>query len=216
MKVCAVSPWETAPARDILCFLGEATAELVVLPGVSRNTPSPQDVQRAIRRGVAVFVQSGRKKQRRKLKGKLGAIPYLVTRNRVVRMPCQIFSECTPTAKQMDELVKAWPKRTFSIGSRQVTFAICGEINGFTGDHVKHRRVLPFDILANPTHTVMGRWQHLGPKLEALSKGKVAIHVANNDRNHGHLTTDVRIYINETLQGGTVQRGQLKCCECDI
>src|SRR5260370_40625130 len=109
-------------------------------------------------------------------------------------MPHGIFSQ-SPKAKHMDELVVAWPDRTFPIGSRTVTFVICGEINGFnTNGHVKYGRVLPFDILANPAHTVMGRFQILGPKLSALSKGSVVIHVANNDSNHDRLKTDVRIY----------------------
>ena len=209
MKICAVSPWTTASANEILAFLKEAIAELVVLPGICGNTPSPQEVQRVIRRGVAVFVQQGRSK------GK--ATSYLVTRARAVPMPHQIFAR-SPTAKCMDDLVAAWPNRTFPIGSRTVTFAICGEINGFNPDgRVKHRRALPFDILANPAHTVMGRWQHLGRKLSALSKGKVVIHVANNNRNHKHLRTDVRIYLNQTLQEAKLQRaGKLKWCECEI
>lgn len=219
MKVCAVSPWlgpedlpadseaKTASACDILSFLGETTAELVVLPGVSQITPSPQEVQRHIRAGVAVFVEYGEGK----------ATPYLVTRALTVAMPLQIFAQ-SPTAKCMDDLIAAWPDRTFSIGSRTVTFAICGEINGFNPDGgVKHGRELPFDILANPAHTVMGRWQHLGRKLSALSKDKVVIHVANNNRRRQHLTTDVRIYLNETLQKATLQRtGTLKWCECEI
>lgn len=211
MKVCAVSPWVAAEPGDILSFLGEATAELVVLPGVHRNTPSPQEVQRVIRPGVAVFVEYGGPKGR--------ATPYLVTRrNGPSAMPPQIFGR-SPTAKCMDDLVAAWPDRTFPIGSRTVTFAICGEINGFNPDgRVKHGRKLPFDILANPTHTVMGRWQHLGRKLSALSKGKVVIHVANNNRkNPEHSKTDVRIYINQVLQVAKVQRaGALKWCECEI
>ena len=88
-------------------------------------------------------------------------------------MPHGIFPK-SPKANDMDRLVSAWPDRTFSVASRKVTFAICGEINGFNPDgHVKFGRVLPFDILANPAHSLMGRWQHLGPKLSALSKGDV-------------------------------------------
>jgi hypothetical protein len=118
----------------------------------------------------------------------------------------------------MDDLVEAWPNRTFRIGSQKVTFAICGEINGFNPDgSVKHGRVLPFDILVNPAHTVMGRWQHLGRKLSVMSKNKAVIHVTNNDRNHGRLSTDVRIYIDGILQEAKVQRdGKLKWCECEL
>ena len=220
MNVCAVSAWEspspqTSSASDILSFLREATAELVVLPGVSRsrNTPSPEEVKRVIRLGVAVFVEH------RGPKGE--TTPYLVTCDGPPKpMPRQIFSKA-PTAECMAALVEKWPSRTFRIGSRTVTFAICGEINGFNSDgHVKHGRVLPFDILANPAHTVMGRWQHLGPKLSALSKGRVVIHVANDNRkNPEPLKTDVRIYINENFQEAEVQadrRLKLKWCQCEI
>jgi hypothetical protein len=210
MKVCAVSPWTTASATDILSFLGGATAELVVLPGACLwNTPSPQEVQRVIGNEVAVFVEYGGSK------GK--AVPYLVTRAQVVSMPLQIFSR-SPTAKRMDELAAAWPGRTFSVGSRIVTFAICGEINGFNRDgQPKLGRNLPFDILANPAYTVMGRWQHLGRKLSALSKGKVVIHVANNNRNHERLRTDVRLYVDEVLQERETQNaGKLKSFECEF
>jgi len=209
MKVCAVSPWATASANEILSFLGGTTADLVVLPGVCPNTPSPLEVQRVIRRNVAVFVEHGGSK------GK--ATPYLVTCEGVRPMPRGVFSK-SPNAKCMNKLLAAWPNRTFSIRSRTVTFAICGEINGFNRDgHAKHGLVLPFDILANPAHTVMGRWQILGPKLSALSKGRVVIHVANNNRNHDGLKTDVRIYINGTLQDAKLQYGQkMKWCECKI
>lgn len=209
MKVCAVSPWADASKSDILAFLGEEAAELVVLPGVFKNTPSQHEVQRNIRPGVAVFVEYGGSK------GK--AIPYLVTCDSIEPMPCGIFSQ-SPKARQMDDLVRAWPDRTFAIGPRKVTFAICGEINGFNLDgHAKGGRELPFDILANPVHTVMGRWHILGPKLSALSKARVVIHVANNNRNHDGLKTDVRIYIDKTLQDAKVQRRKkLKWCECDI
>jgi hypothetical protein len=117
----------------------------------------------------------------------------------------------------MDKLVAAWSSRTFRIASRKVTFAICGEINAFNPDgHVKYGRDLPFDILVNPAHTLMGRWQHLGRKLSALSKAKVVIHVANNDRNHEHLKTDVRIYVDGVPQDASQHAGNLKWCECEI
>jgi hypothetical protein len=209
MKVCAVSPWTTASATDILSFLREATAELVVLPGESTNTPSPEDVQQVIDCGVNVFVE---------WRGSEGAgTPYLVTYDGAIPMAQQVFSQ-SPGPKDLDELVAAWPRRTFPVGSRRVTFAICGEINGFNLDGcAKYERVLPFDILANPTHTVMGRWNLLGRKLSVLSKEKVVIHVANNNRNRESLSTDLRIYINETLQESKVQRaGKLKWCECEI
>jgi hypothetical protein len=209
MKVCAVSPWATASARDILSFLKGATAEIVVLPGVCLNTPSPQEVQRALARGVHVFVEHGGAKAK--------AIPYLVTCDGAEPMPPGVFAQ-SPTAKLMEQLAAVWPCRTSCVGSREVTFAICGEINAFNPDgSTKHGQELKFDILANPAHTIMGRWQHLGPKLRALSNGRVVIHVANNNRNHGHLTTDLRIYINEILQEDKLQNdGKLKWCECEL
>ena len=137
-------------------------------------------------------------------------------------MPPQVFHQ-SPTAESMEDLVKAWRGRTFPVGpSRKVTFAICGEINGFNPDGSAkngRERELPFDILANPAHYIMGRWQHLGRKLSALSKGKVVIHVANNDRNHKNLTTDVRIYIDGRFPDDKVRCSgtlNLKWCECEI
>jgi len=209
MRICAVSPWKLALKEEILKFLAEAKADLVVLPGACRNTPSPKEVQQVIGRGIRVFVESGKKK------GK--ATPYLVTSSEAIRMPLQVFPPPkSPTVRCMDKLVSAWLDRTFSFGTRTVTFTICGEINGFSPDgSVKHGRELPFDILANPVHTVMGRWQHLGRKLSELSKGKVVIHVANNDRNH-KLNTDVRIYVDGTLQKNKNREGKLTWCECRI
>jgi hypothetical protein len=108
-------------------------------------------------------------------------------------MPSQLFST-RPSAENMDQLAALLPQRTFRFGKRSVTFLICGEILAFNPDGTtKHRRKLHFDILANPSHTVMGHWNHLGKKLKSLSSRSVMVHVANNDRNH-HLTTDVRIY----------------------
>lgn len=212
MKVCALSPWKTASANDILSFLGRSSADLVVLPGVSTNTPSPWDVTGIIRSGVSVFAEYGKTKE--------AAVPYFVTHgSEPAAMPRQLFAQ-SPSAKCLDALADIWRERTFPIGSRTVTFAICGEINAFNPDgSVKHGRQLPFDLLANPTHTVMGRWQHLGRKLSALSRNnKVVIHVANNNRNHEGLTTDVRIYVNEHIQDAKSVHyaGNLKWCECEI
>ena len=77
---------------------------------------------------------------------------------------------------------------------------MCGEINGFDLDgRLKHSRVETFDIIANPVHRIMGRWQHLGRKLAALSANSVVLHTANNERNHHGITTDLRIYIDREL-----------------
>ena len=216
MKVCAVSPFERATSKDILSFLEMTQAELVVLPGVfKKNTPSPLKAQRRIRSSVAVLVEYGAAKGR--------STPYLVTSGGAKSMPHQIFGQ-SPTAKEIDKLVAAWEARTFLIGSRKVTFIICGEVNGFNPDgSTKHKRVLPsFDILANPTHSVMGRWQHLGRKLSTLSKGRAVIHVANNTKNSENLRTDLRIYkdgvlVNEDVpKAKNKEHSNLKAFECEI
>lgn len=183
-----------------------------MLPGFSDNTPPVWEIQHALNPPAVVFVEEESNGIR---------TPYIVTRDQAVPMPAGIFAKSPPTAKQMDDLVKAWPDRTFPIGSRMVTFAICGEINGFDPDgSAKHRQVLPFDVLANPTHTVMGRWHILGPKLSALSKGKVVIHVANNKKNSEKLTTDLRVYVNEVWVNEHAPKAKeqpnLTSFECEI
>jgi len=225
MKLCAVSPFKSASREEILSFLQRTTADLVILPGFSKeNTPLPEEIREVIHRGVAVFVELGSPD----CAGKTKTTPYLVTRARSVPMPRGTYrgkgkasraSGCAwPTAKDMDKLVEACRERTFPIGSRKVTFVICGEITGFNPDGtMKHRRRLQFDILANPVHTIMRRWYWLGPKLSALSKGRTVVHVANNPGNHGNLSTDLRIYIDGKLQDRRVKRGEpLKWCECVI
>lgn len=208
MKLCAVSPFTNTSEAEILAFLANATAALVLLPGRSQNTPSPEKVQSAICSGVSVFVEGkGKKKE---------ATPYLVTSSKLMPMPRQIFSE-RPTAQQIDDLVACLPSRTFAIGSRMVTFFICGELIAFNPDgSVKHGRQLSYDILANPSHTIMGHWNHLGKKLSSLSRHSAAMYVTNNDRNHSGITTDVRIYKHgEELINRTVH-GKITWCECKI
>lgn len=113
-------------------------------------------------------------------------------------MPPQIL-KASPTAKEMDRLKTMLPERTIAVGKRKASFIICGEILAFNPDgSTKHRRRLDVDILINPVHTLMGRWGSLGKKPKRLSHRSVAVHVANNDRNH-HLTSDVRIYKNGAL-----------------
>ena len=181
MKLCAVSPFTNTSEAEIVAFLSDSTAALVLLPGRSRNTPSPEKVQSAIRSSVSVFVEGkGKKKE---------ATPYLVTSRRIMSMPRQIFCQ-RPTAQQLDDLVACLPSRTFAIGSRMVTFFICGELIAFNPDgSVKHGRQLPYDILANPSHTIMGHWNHLGKKLSSLSLRSAAIYTTNNDRNHSGILT---------------------------
>ena len=111
----------------------------------------------------------------------------------------------------------AWPDRTFSLGSRRVTFILCGEITGFNPNGtVKHSRSLPYDILANPAHTIMGHWNRLGKKLSQLSSGSIVLHTANNTRNHHHLTTDVRIYKDHKPVAERQAADTLTWCECEI
>jgi hypothetical protein len=72
-----------------------------------------------------VFVElkrTGKKGQKKKAK----SVPYFVTHGEIVRMPRQIFG-ANPSVQEMDQLVTAWPDRTFSLGSRRVTFVLCGQ-----------------------------------------------------------------------------------------
>lgn len=204
MKLCAVSPFQKASKSEILAFLATATADLVVLPGHSSNTPVPDEVQSVIQGNVSVFVE-----------GK-GGTPCLVKKGELIPMPRQIFSH-HPSARELDRLSEMLPKRTFSFGSRTVTFLICGEIIAFNPDgNVKHGRQLPYDILANPAHSLMGHWNHLGTKLTNLSLGSAVLYAANNERNHGTITTDVRIYQNGLLLQGRQSMEMLSWCECEI
>lgn len=208
MKICAMSPFTNASEAEILAFLARTAADLVLLPGNAANTPSPEAVKKIIRDGVSVFVErKGKKKE---------TTPFLVTSRELMPMPKQIFSQ-KPTAKQMDSLSENLPYRTFKIGTRFVTFFICGELIAFNPDgSVKHGRKLPYDILANPAHTIMGHWNHLGRKLSALSQRSVAIYATNNNLNHRAITTDVRIYKCGKLQVNRRVDGKIVCCENEI
>jgi hypothetical protein len=208
MKLCAISPFTNASEAEILAFLSNTTASLVLLPGRSQNTPSPEKVQGTIRHGVSVFVEYKSKKNK--------STPYLVTNRKLMAMPRQIFCQ-RPAVRQIDNLVACLPSRTFAIGSRMVTFFICGELIAFNPDgSVKHGRQLPYDILANPSHTIMGHWNHLGKKLSSLSLRTVTIYTTNNDRNHSGITTDVRIYKNGKVLTNRTVHGKIVCCECRI
>lgn len=187
MKLCAISPLRSAPPRVVLSFLEKNNADFILLPGALENTPTPRQVQRVIKQGVSVFVE-GRG-------GKTKAIPNLVTKSSITPMPPQIFWH-HPTAENVDDLIEALPHRTFPIGDRKITFFICGELIAFNPDGtVKHNRKINFDIIASPSHTLMGHWNHLGKKFETLSRQSVALYATNNDREHGDLSTDVRIYV---------------------
>jgi hypothetical protein len=180
-----VSPFEIATGQEVLRFLATLPKALIILPGNYRNTPSPHQIQRVIRRGSVVFAEGPRR-------------PFLITRRRTLLLPPQIFAKA-PTAQEMKRLVRAVPQRTISIGNRNVTFLLCGELIAFNPDgSTKHARNLRYDIIINPAHTTMGHWNHLGKKLACLSRRSIAVYVTNNDHNR-HITSDVRIYKNGKL-----------------
>jgi hypothetical protein len=207
MRIFAVSPFEDASGKEILRFLATLPKALIVLPGHSGNSPSPRQIQHVIRRGSVVFVEGAARKANRPA--------FIVTKQNIKKIPSQIFSRA-PTAEEMDRLMAILPERTISVGKRKVTFFICGEILAFDPDgDTKHRRKLDYDILANPAHTVMGHWNHLGKKLNRLSRGSVALHVTNNDRNRSAITTDVRIYKNG-VQSKRHHEVSLAWSECEM
>lgn len=107
--------------------------------------------------------------------------------------------------------------RTHKISNRNVSVAICGDIDGFTKDEaVKAGRNLPYEVLINPTHTTRGRWSHLGPKLENLSRDTAVVCVANNDYDHwGGLTTNVCIYVNGKIMKQN-ETGKITWSMCEI
>ena len=207
MRICAVSPLESASSKEILQFLGICDHDLIVLPGNAENHPSYQCVAKALKSGISAFVETGSEKG--------SSIPRLVSTTDTIRMPSQVFAT-KPNASDLNRLQSIWPKRTHKISDRKVSFAICGEIDGFTkGGSVKMGRNLSYEVLVNPTHTTRGRWNHLGPKLENLSSGTAVIHVANNDYNHHKVTTDVRIYVDGVVMERNIS-GRIAWSECEI
>lgn len=188
MRLLAFSPMSTATSEEITSFIAAAQADLIVLPGYAANTPSPERLQAVLRPSVRVFIEAAGGKQQ--------STPMLVGRAVGQAMPKQIIAR-DPVASQLDQLSAVFPKRTFSIRKRSVSFVLCGEITAFNPDGtVKGNRSLPFDVLVNPAHTLMGRWRVLGPKLAKLSQDSVVVHVANNKNSNRRVSTDVRIYCN--------------------
>ncbi|GAU08262.1 hypothetical protein [Desulfoplanes formicivorans] len=207
MKICAISPFELASKHEIIAFIKKINHDLVILPGNSSNHPTIKEIQKNINSITKVFVEIGN--------GKLASTPCLVSKMNVIKMPSQLFAQ-NPTSHDVDNLVSIWSKRTIKVNGKQISFAICGEIDAFHKDgYVKYNQNLPFEILINPTHTIRGRWNHLGPKLSNLSKGTVVVHVANNDRNHHCLSTNVRIYEDSQLCP-QYQSVNLSWAECKI
>ncbi|MCK4947708.1 MAG: hypothetical protein KAS46_04970 [Candidatus Aureabacteria bacterium] len=207
MRICAISPLESSTSKEILHFLGNCDHDLVVLPGNAKNHPSYIRVSKVLKSGVLAFVETG--------SGKGRLVPWLVSPMQKIKMPNQIFAT-KPTARNLDRLQDIWPERTHRICNRMISFAICGEIDGFAKNGlVKAGRDLPYDILVNPTHTMRGRWNHLGPKLENLSAGTAVVHVANNNYNHHEVTTNVRIYVSGVVMNRK-NSGGIAWSECEI
>jgi hypothetical protein len=206
-RIFAVSPFVNATGAEILRFLATLPKALIVLPGHSRNSPSPRQIQDVIRGGSAAFVEGDVEGDDRPA--------FIVRKQHITRIPSQIFSK-KPTAADMDRLVTVLPQRTISVGNRTITFFICGEILAFNPDgSPKHRRRLDFDIIVNPGHTMMGHWNHLGRKLENLSRDSLAVHVTNNTCNRHNVSTDVRIYRDVNRQERHPE-GNIAWSECEI
>jgi len=207
MRICAVSPLDDATKNEILSFVSECKADLIVLPGNCHNHPSYREVSKKLNSGVFAFIETGH--------GKRKSAPWLVSDSKHIEMPPQIFAT-SPTANELDQLQNAWPKRTHKIKKRECSFAICGEVDAFKKDgSVKNGRSLPFDILINPTHTTRGRWNHLGVKLAKLSQGTAVVHVANNDYNHHDVTTHLRIYVDGQIMPRSIY-ANVSWSECEI
>lgn len=208
MKLFVLSPFKNATSKNIVALVKAADADLIVLPGHANNTPTTAQLQLALCRGSAVFVEGPGEKGEN--------TPFLVTKNSVTPMPRQCFAN-SPNAKDLDAFCTAIPNRTFDIASSMVSFVLCGEITGFKCDGtLKHGREVLIDVLINPAHTPMGRWHVLDEKLKTLSRHSVAVHVTNNTRkNPTAATTDVRIYQNGRLIQGRQFNDHAAWCMCE-
>lgn len=146
------------------------------------------------------------------------AQPYVVSKNSLFRLPKQQFAQ-NPSQKQVLTLGATLANRTVQIAVRQVTFILCGEINGFDKyGLLKHGITPTMDIIAHPTHTPMGRWHLLGAKLAALSQSGTVLHAANNVKGP-NISTDVRIYQNGQrlpLAKNSTANGLIAWMECKI
>lgn len=200
MKLCAISPQcsnrsgakpkAVASALHILDFLATCRHDLVLLPGSRENTPTPTAIQQVLAPGVHVFVESSEGSTAKKQ-----TQPWVVTADTLHPLPKQLFAQ-NPSQADVQALGATLTNRTVQIAGRQVTFILCGEINGFNKNGLlKHGSTPTMDIIAHPTHTPMGRWHVLGTKLAALSQGGTVLHAANNDKGP-QISTDVRIYQN--------------------
>ena len=222
MKLCTVSPKCTSPngpkpqsianAQHILDFLATCTHDFVLLPGACENTPALEDIQRVLVPGVHVFVESSEKSI-----NKMQVQPCVVSKNSLLQLPKQQFAQ-NPSQTQVLTLGATLTNRTVQIAERQVTFILCGEINGFNKyGLLKHGSTPTMDIIAHPTHTPMGRWNVLGAKLAALSQSGTVLYAANNDK-RPNISTDVRIYQNGQrlpLAKNSAANGQISWMECE-
>lgn len=206
MKVVLISPFTNALESEILYEIEHADADLILLPGFCKNMPTPQKIQSVIKLGVSVFVEHRGEK--------CSAIPSLVTKDNIHDMPRQVFIN-KPSNADIERLLTCLQQRTFTICDRKVTFLICGEIMLFNPNgEVKYNQNLPFsiDVLANPCHTIMGHWNHLGNKFINLSKkNTLVLYVTNNNKNHHRITTNVRIYKNGVLSGDKTEKQNITC-----
>lgn len=187
MKICAISPFAFTSPKEILQFIKNSEHDFIILPANASNHPTHKAIAKVLKDGVFVFVET------ETANGKL--IPRLISSDQHIKMPSQVFTR-SPAETDIKKLQTIWHKRTYKISNRDISFAMCGEIDAFKKDGaVKDEFSLPYDILVNPTHTIRGRWNHLGIKLKTLSIGKVVIYVANNNKNNSKLITDIRIYV---------------------
>lgn len=199
LRITALSPFICATPRAIVEQISIVESGLVVLPGWRRNGPSLVDLQQALQTGVTLFAELGPSIQRRKA--------YLVTCEANTQIPDQVFAE-RPSLSALSKLAGRLPERTIKLGSHRVVFFLCGEIHAFDANGTPKADVeLPFEVLINPAHSMMGRWRVLGQKLEALSRGRVVVHVANNYGNNHRVSTDVRIYADGKQVGERIANG---------
>lgn len=224
MKILALAPFvntgrdQTArrvnqrTREQILKMLGSSNAQLIVLPGYCKDiTPSPEQLQGVLAAGSVAFVEGPGSK------GSKCGWPYLVTPKTIIRMPKQCFAQ-EPKRKDIEAFCSAIPCRTHEIAGHRFVFVLCGEITGFERDGtLKYGMAAPEGIVINPAHTPMGRWGVLGKKLEALSSGSLAVHVANNTSKHpSGSKTDVRIYRDSKHVKRQSSDDRLAWCECVI
>lgn len=128
------------------------------------------------------------------------AKPCLVTHKQIRELRQQVFVNDV-TKKEIEKLQSSLQNHKLSVTGREVTLILCGEIHAFKADGtVKHGGQFELaDNVINPTHTPMTRWGLLGQKLEALSVGRVVIHLTNNTSPRKIISTDLRVYKNGNL-----------------